>query len=155
MDVPSFSLSLPRFLLFCTALLPTDVLKKGSLGPREEGPGRVSRQPTHTAVRAHLRVTGRHVVGGQRGMACIGTKHTWTHMPIHMQIYLTRTKSTLTSASKGQREAERIMNWGWVRTPSENNPGRSFPGCPNRKAAPHSQTCSQHSASVFANCAEY
>lgn len=48
-------------------------------------------KPTHAAVRAHLRVTGRRVVGGRRGVA--RTEHTWT--PIHMQICLTLTKKTL------------------------------------------------------------
>lgn len=119
--------------------------------PREEVPGRVSRQPTHTAVRAHLRVTGRRIVGGQRGMACVCTKHTYA------DILNTNKEHSLTSASKELREAGRIMSWGSDGSPSENSPGRSFPGCPNGKAAHDSQNCSHHPPSVFVlpNCAEY
>lgn len=144
MDLPSFSL--PRFLLLCVALLPTNVFPTyrvlrhcGKKGSRASwgGPGGVSRQPTHTAARVHLRVTGRHVVVDRGGWQASAQKHTWIQMPIHMQIYYKLTKSTLISPPQPLKHG-RIMSW--------DDPWRSFPGCPNGKATHDSQN---HSAEYY------
>lgn len=81
-DIPTSSLSpFPGSSSAAQHSFPRGGPKEGGLARR--CPGRVSRQPAHTAVRAHLRVTGRRVVGGQRGggerphitYICRSTKH--------------------------------------------------------------------------------